>query len=114
MARHSKPKRYLFEEVLAFLRHNESKTFNYKQLGAAMEIFTEAERNVLRETLDALKEQGFIVEKEKGKFQVKESRNYITGIIDFSSQGKAFVNFSELEEDVIISTGKTKDALQGD
>lgn len=44
MSKNKKPKRYLFEEVLDFLKHNDSKTFNYKQLGAAMEINNDAER----------------------------------------------------------------------
>ena len=42
------PKRYLFEEVLAFLKHNDGKSFNYKQLGAAMEIDNESDRNLRR------------------------------------------------------------------
>jgi ribonuclease R len=109
-----KPRRYLFEEVLSFLRHNEGKTFNYKQVGAAMEINAEQEREVLLETLDALRDQGFIIEKEKGKFQVKESRNYVTGVIDFSTQGSAFVSYNEEDEDIMIMKGRTKDALQGD
>ena len=44
MSKNKKTKRYLFEEVLDFLKHNGSKTFNYKQLGAAMEINTDGER----------------------------------------------------------------------
>jgi hypothetical protein len=46
-------KSYLFEEVLAFLQHNSDKTFNYKQLGSAMEIQSESERFSLLETLEA-------------------------------------------------------------
>jgi hypothetical protein len=45
------PKRYLFEEVLTFLKHNDGKSFNYKQLGAAMEIDNESDRFALLETL---------------------------------------------------------------
>jgi len=37
MSKNKKPKRYLFEEVLDFLKHNDTKAFNYKQLGSAME-----------------------------------------------------------------------------
>ena len=55
------PKRYLFEEVLAFLKHNDGKSFNYKQLGAAMEIDNESDRFFLLETLEELKHQGFVI-----------------------------------------------------
>lgn len=114
MSKNKKPKKFLFEEVLAFLQHNDSKTFNYKQLGSAMELNNETERFMLIETLDALKEQGFVIEAEKGKYQVKQTKQYLSGTIDFTSQGTAFVVFSETEEDIFIPARKSKDALQGD
>jgi ribonuclease R len=114
MSRTKKPKRYLFEEVLDFFKHNDSKTFNYKQLGAAMEINNEAERFMLIETLEELKKQGFVIETEKGKYQVKETKQYVTGTIDFTSQGTAFVVWNEEDEDIFVPARQTKDALQGD
>ena len=114
MSKNKKTKRYLFEEVLDFLKHNSSKTFNYKQLGAAMEINTDGERLQLIETLENLKLQGFVIENEIGKYQIKETKQYLTGTIDFTSQGTAFLIFSDTEEDIYIPTRKSKDALQGD
>lgn len=114
MSKNKKPARFLFEEVLDFLRHNDSKTFNYKQLGAAMEINSEGERLQLIEVLNTLKHQGFVLEKETGKYQIKQSKQYITGTIDFTSQGTAFVVHSETENDIFIPAKKSKDALQGD
>lgn len=114
MSKNKKPKRYLFEEVLAFLKHNDSKSFNYKQLGAAMEINNDTERFLLIETLETLKQQGFVIEKEKGKYQIKETKQFVTGTIDFTSQGTAFVVFSQTENDIFIPARKSKDALQGD
>lgn len=107
-------KRYLFEEVLAFLKHNSDKAFNYKQVAAAMEINNESERFTLLETLEGLKQQGFVVEKEIGKYQAKATDSYKTGTIDFTSQGTAFVVISELEPDIFIPFRKTRDALHGD
>ena len=114
MSKNKKPKRFLFEEVLDFLKHNASKTFNYKQLGAAMEINADTERVQLIEILDSLKKQGFVLEKETGKFQIKETKQYITGTIDFTSQASAFVVYNENEPDIFIPAKKTKDAFQGD
>lgn len=114
MSKNKKPKKFLFEEVLAFLNHNQYKSFNYKQLGAAMEINSESERFMLIETLEALKDQGFVIETEVGKYQVKATKQYATGTIDFTTQGTAFVVFSETEQDIFIPARKSKDALQGD
>lgn len=114
MSAKKKPKRYLFEEVLDFLKHNDAKSFNYKQLGAAMEINDQEGRDQLSETLEELKKQGFVVEKEKGRYQIKETRRFVTGTIDFTSQGTAFVVWNENEQDIFIPGRRTKDALQGD
>ncbi len=114
MSKNKKPKRYLFEEVLDFLKHNDTKTFNYKQLGAAMEINTDQERLELIEVLEGLKKEGFVVEKEVGKYQAKSSKQYLTGTIDFTSQGSAFVVIGETENDVYIPQRKSRDAFQGD
>jgi ribonuclease R len=114
MSKNKKPKRYLFEEVLDFLKHNDSKSFNYKQLGAAMEINSDSGRLELIEVLESLKQKGYVIEKETGRYQVKESKQYLTGTIDFTSQASAFVVYSETESDIFIPAKKTKDALQGD
>jgi ribonuclease R len=108
------PKRYLFEEVQAFLKHNSDKTFNYKQLGAAMEIDNEGDRFALLETLEELKRQGFVVEKEVGKYQSKETKTYESGTIDFTSTGTAFVIISPDQPDIFIPFRKTRDAMHGD
>lgn len=108
------PKRFLFEEVLAFLKHNSDKSFNYKQLGSAMEINNESERFALLETLEALKHQGFVVEKEIGKYQAKITEEYLSGSIDFTTQGSAYVVLGEGKQDVFIPFRRTRDALQGD
>ncbi len=115
MSKNKKPKqKFLFEEVLAFLQHNSDKSFNYKQIGAAMEINSDSERAQLIETLQGLKQNGFVIEKELGKFTIKQTRNYLTGTIDFTSQATAFVVIGNDEDDVFIPFKKTKDALQGD
>ncbi len=108
------PKRYLFEEILAFLQHNSGKTFNYKQIGGAMELNTEGERLELMESLHTLVEKGLIKEVETGKFEFKETKTYLTGTIDFTQQGTAFVTVVDEADDIFIPFKKTRDALQGD
>ena len=62
-----------------------------------MEISNESERFSLLETLEELKHQGFVVENEIGKYQAKETKTYLTGTIDFTTQGTAFVIISAEE-----------------
>ncbi len=115
MSKNKKPaKRYLFEEVLDLLKNNAGKALNYKQISAGLEISSDPDRLAIIEVLDQLKQQGFIQEPERGKFLMKETKTYLSGVIDFTSSGSAYVKVSEQEKDIFISERKTKDALQGD
>ncbi|MFL5752570.1 MAG: ribonuclease R, partial [Bacteroidia bacterium] len=92
MSKHNKPKkRYLFEEVLDLLRHNAGRALNYKQIGAGLEIELESERFQIIEILDQLKQQGFVTEQDRGRYMIKETKTYLSGIIDFTSAGAAYV-----------------------
>src|SRR4051812_41275555 len=108
------PKKYLFEEVLAFLQHNSGKAFNYKQIGSAMEINTDQERLGLIEALETLTQQGFIHQLETGKYTAKENKKFVSGIIDFTQQGSAFVVVEGQDTDIYIPERKTRDALNRD
>ena len=79
-----------------------------------MELNTEGERLELMESLHSLQSKGLIKEPEPGKFEFKETKTYLTGTIDFTQQGTAFVTVLDQEDDVFIPFKKTKDALQGD
>lgn len=115
MSKHNKPKkRYLFEEVLDLLKHNAGKALNYKQIAAGLEIATESERFLILEVLEQLKEQGFVTEPERGKYLVKETKTYLSGIIDFTAAGAAYVTISPDQPDIYIPERKTRDAFQGD
>jgi ribonuclease R len=104
----------LFEEVLAFLQHNSGKAFNYKQIGSAMEINTDQERLGLIEALETLAQQGFIHQLETGKYTAKENKKFVSGIIDFTQQGSAFVVVEGQDTDIYIPERKTRDALNRD
>jgi ribonuclease R len=101
-------------EVLNAFKHNSSKLLNYRQIAALLDIDDEPTRLLIIQVMEVLKNQGMISEKEPGKFQFKESDNYINGTIDFITSGAAYVVTSLKEEDIYIPKGKTKDALQGD
>jgi ribonuclease R len=115
MSRANKPKqRYLFEEVIDLMKHNAGKALNYKQIAAGLELSTEPERFLVIEVLEKLVNEGFVVETEKGKYSFKENKSYLSGVIDFTATGSAYVLVSESEHDIFIGEKHTKDALQGD
>jgi ribonuclease R len=121
MSKHKKPKdkskkqdSNLAGEVLNAFKHNASKLLNYRQISALVDVDDEPQRLQIIQIMEVLKDKGFISEKEPGKFQYKESDNYVNGTIDFITSGAAYVVVSLKEDDIYIPKGKTKDALQGD
>jgi ribonuclease R len=107
-------KNYLFEEVLDFLKHHPSTSFNYKQIGSALDVQPVSDRFKIIEVLAALEQQGAVTETDRGKYTLKGGRSILEGIIDFNSQGDAYVTVEDREQDIFIHSSKTKDALQGD
>ncbi|HXB39147.1 MAG TPA: ribonuclease R [Bacteroidia bacterium] len=105
---------FLFEEILDIFKHNASKQLNYRQVSAMAEITDEPGRLAVMEVLEALSEKGLIEQKESGKFQFKMAERSITGRIDFTTSGSAYVITSEVGEDIFIQKGRTMDALNGD
>src|SRR6201997_1045001 len=101
-------------EVLNAFKHNAAKLLNYRQISALVDVDDEPQRLQIIQIMEVLKNQGMISEKEPGKFQFKESDNYVNGTIDFIASGAAYVVTSLKEDDIYIPKGKTKDALQGD
>ena len=106
-------KSFLFAEVLEFLKNNPGKSFNYKQISAALQL-DQSEKFKVIELLDALNKEKLITETERGKFSVKSSKRILEGNIDFTSAGDAYVTYSETEPDIFIPGHKTGNALQGD
>lgn len=112
--KNKKQNNYLFEEILGALKHNASRPLNYRQIAAMVEVSDEPGRLAVIEVLEALQEKGLIVEKEPGKFQYKIVEQHISGRIDFTTSGAAYVITADAEADIYIEKGRTKDALNGD
>jgi len=112
--KNNKKNTLLFEEILDVFKHNASKQLNYRQVSAMAEITDEPGRLAVLEVLEALTKKGLIEEKEAGKFQYKMLEQHVNGKIDFTTSGAAYVVTSQVEEDIYIPKGRTKDALHGD
>lgn len=88
---------------------------NYKQVAARLNISDEESKSAIREILQDEKRKGTYAEPEKGKFNLKELKNLITGKVDMTADGSAFIiPDDEFEQDIYIAPRKLKNALHGD
>lgn len=92
-----------------------NKAMNYKQVAARLNLVDPDSKSVIQEILQDGSHQGLFKEIEKGKYQLKELKSFITGKIDMASDGSGFlVPDDEFEEDIYIAPRKLRTALHGD
>ncbi len=109
-----KSKGYFFEEIIKVLSKNAGKALNYKQIAAALNVTDQSQRLLINTILSELKKSDSVSEPERGKFMIKSTRHYITGRVDMTSSGTAYIISEETENDVFVAPNKTLNALHGD
>lgn len=104
----------LSQSVLNAVKQDPSKSYNYKQICAQLNITDTSGRNQVIKKLHQLKSKGKIEEIERGKFKIIKAIDYYTGRIDVSARGTGYVITEELEEDIMIPKRSLGQALNGD
>ncbi len=91
-----------------------NKSFNYKQIGAAVGAKDVGELQLVNVVLQELRDADIVVETERGKYRLKSQGGTATGIMEINSKGIAQVISEELEEPVFVSSSNLNHALDGD
>ncbi len=92
-----------------------NKSLNYKQVAAELNIQDYETRELILLVLKEETRKGVLQEPEKGKFILKQLKTYVTGKVDMTADGSAFiVSEDEFEEDIFIAPKKLRNALHGD
>ncbi|MGV3685974.1 MAG: ribonuclease R [Daejeonella sp.] len=92
-----------------------NKPLNYKQVAAKLHLHDEESRDLILQILKEESRKGLLSEPERGKFILKELKTFVTGKVDMTSDGSAYiVTEDEFEEDIFIAPRKLRTALHGD
>ncbi len=103
------------EKIIKILSQSANKAFNYKQIGAKLELDDTESRNQIIKDLKILASQNKIIESEPGKYLIKAvSKDYYEGKIDMTGRKTAYFVCADLEEDVFIPTNNLNHALDKD
>ncbi len=100
--------------ILEVYYENSNQSFNYKQIGAAVGAKDVGQLQLVNVVLQELREAETLVEKERGKFQLKSQGGTVTGTMEMNSKGFGKVTSEELEEPVLVSPENMHHALDGD
>ena len=109
----NKPKDFT-AQIFKILSKEPSKSFNYKQIAAVLELSDTKSRNEIIRDLKILKAQDKIHETEIGKYQIISKAEYYEGIVDMTSRKTGYFVCDELEDDVFVPFINLNHALDGD
>jgi len=104
----------LIELITGAMSKNPKQSLNYKQIASKLQITDNDEKRSLSEALLKMKKDGLAEERDHGKYLLKDVGGYITGTIDLTKFGYAFVISGESEGDVFIAARNLNTALHGD
>lgn len=109
-----KNKSQIITSVLNFFNANSKNVYNYKQISADLNIKTEAERLLLRNTLIELKDDAFLLEVSPGKYKSNTRGLFLEGRFERRSSGKNFFVPNEGGDNVFIAERNSAHAMNGD
>lgn len=113
-------KAHHFKEVLTQLiveifQKSGQQLLNPKQVSAKLKLDDADARDAIAEILRNEVRKGTLREPERGRFQLKELKTFVTGRVDLTTDGSAFiVTEDEFEADIYVAPRKLRNALHGD
>ena len=113
-AKKSISKKELYQKLYDIFDLNPGMEFTYKQLAQRLGLKHAEPQQLLATVLREMKNNRLLTETAPGKFQYKENKTYVTGIIDLTARGTAYLISDECKEDVFIPQAWLKHALNGD
>lgn len=92
-----------------------NKPLNYKQIASKLNLHDNESRQIILEVLEDESFKGTFTEVEKGKFQLRELKTFLTGTVAITTDGSGFIiPDDEFENDIYVAPRKLKTALHGD
>src|SRR5690606_6443962 len=108
-------KEVLTKLILGVFEKSSNHLFNYKQVASKLNLSDTDSKVAIADILHEGVEQGVFSQPERGKFKLRQLNVYITGKVDMTADGSAYiVPDDELEDDIYIAPRKLRQALHGD
>lgn len=105
----------LVQLISDVLEKSKNEALNYKQVSAKLNITDPSGRDTISDILKEQAKKGVFMEPEKGKYRLKDLKTFVTGKVDMTADGSAFVvPDDEFEKDIFVSARKLHNALNGD
>lgn len=100
--------------VRPILAAHPTQSYNYKQLAIRLRLKNMENKRLLLEVLYELVGADEAIEVSTGRFGAKVTLSYVTGVVDLTAKGSAYIIQDEGGEDIFVAFPNLKHALNGD
>lgn len=117
MAKHKSAhiKQVITQLISDIFEKNKNVALNHKQVAAKLNLKDVASTDTILEVLKEQVQKGLFTQPERGKFRMKDLKTFVTGTVDMTADGSAFiVPDDEFEKDIYVAPRKLRNALHGD
>ncbi len=104
----------LCKSMCELMERHPGRSYNYKQMAKSLNVHRMDTKRLIFELLKELAEAGELTEVSTGRFKCKKIGSYITGVVELTAKGSAYIISDESEEDVFVAFNNLKHALNGD
>ncbi len=104
----------LINKILSVFNEEPGRSLNYRQMGSLLLIKGNDTKRLINSCLVELEKKGDLVEIHRGKFKLKTRGAYITGKVDLTARGSAYIISNEIDKDVFVTAKNLNHALHHD
>ena len=104
----------LCKSMCELMERHPGRSYNYKQMAKSLNVHRMDTKRLIFELLKELAEAGELTEVSTGRFKCKQIGSYMTGVVELTAKGSAYIISDESEEDVFVAFNNLKHALNGD
>ncbi len=104
----------LKQSIMGIFTKKPNANFNYKQIAKRLDIHDVSTKHLLAALMLELKKDKQIEEVGTGKYRLLKQSGYLTGVVDMTAQGSAYVICEGQLQDIYVSQRNLHGALNGD
>lgn len=104
----------LCKAMCELMERHPGRSYNYKQMAKSLNVHRMDTKRLIFDILKELADAGELTEVSTGRFKCKKIGSYITGTVELTAKGSAYIISDESEEDVFVAFNNLKHALNGD
>jgi len=107
-------KKILKSRIEGLFNLNTALPLNYKQISSRLDLKDPGQQRLVMEVLNELTRSGQLTEVQRGKYKMKMRGAYITGTVQMTRSGSAFILSEETKDEVYVNGKNLNRAFNGD